>query len=188
MLIFLVKKYWMITAFVFITLFGLAENNLGFQSNDLNQLKRAFTAEFNKDFQFIKGELTTHTVGTEKQQYWLAHIKPKQTGFFTIKYGYQFADKFYAEGETEMKIAVGGKNGSRYPQIIREIGYFCLGDTIIVPVRLSNFSRHNFTLKSKYASSNDIEESRKTYNIYPNLVENEKIVNPLETHIKYVSR
>ncbi len=178
----------MTTTFGFIALFGLTENNLAFQSNDLKKLQRAFVAELNQDFQFIKSELTYHTIGTEKHQYWLAHVKPKRMGFFTIKYEYLYADKFYAEGETEMSIAVGEKNGSRYPQIVGEIGYFCLEDTIVIPIRLSNYSKHNFSLQSKYVKPEEIEESRKTYNSYPNLIENEKIVNPLEANLKYLGK
>ncbi len=188
MLIFLRSKILTTAALIFLAILGFAENNHGFQASDLVQLKRDFIAEFSKDFQFVKAELKNHSLDAEKNQYWMAHVQPKNTGFFTIKYEYLYADKFYAEGETEMKIAVGGKNCSRYPQTVREISYFCLGDTIIVPLRLSKSSKYSFSLQSKYADSKDIAESRKTYNSYPNLLENEKIVNPLESNIKYLGK
>lgn len=185
------RKYLTITTFIFIAVFGLTESNLAFQSKpfDLKQLRRAFIAEFDQDFQFIKGELKNHSVGKESQQYWLVHVKPKRTGFFTIKYAYQFADKFYAWGETEMRIGISGNKCRRYPQVVREIGYFCLGDTVIIPVRLHNFSKHTFSLKSKYAQPEEIEEARKNYyDYYLNQTVYEKVANPLEENIKYLGK
>lgn len=184
------KTFLVIATFIMI-MTGLVENTLCFQAEpvDLKLLQRLFVAEFDKDFQFTKGELKIHSIDSEKHQYWLAQVKPKHTGFFTIKYSYKFADKFYAEGETEMKIAVGGKDCSRYPQIVREIGYFCLGDTIVIPIRLHKFSKHTFNLESRYEKPENIEESRKNYyNFYHDRTNTDKVTNPLEENLKYLGK
>lgn len=169
------------------TMLGSVNNALCFQL-DLKLLQRLFIDEFSKDFQFVKAELKTNIVQSETRQYWLAHVKPKQTGFFKIKYSYQYADKFYTWGETEMKIAVGGKNGSRYPQFVGARGYFCLGDTIVIPIRLTNFSKHTFNLKSKYVNAQEIEESRETYNHHKSQLTSGKVSNPLEENLKYLGK
>lgn len=183
------KMIVIIIVFV-LTIIGSVQNALCFQSEtvDLKLLKQLFVNEFGKDFQFVKGELKNNTIESEQRQYWLAHVKPKQTGFFTIKYSYQYADKFYSYGETEMKIAVGGKNGSRYPQVVRERGYFCLGDTIVIPIRLTRFSKHTFTLESKYIKAEEIEQSRETYNHYKTQLTPDKVPNPVEENLKYLGK
>lgn len=184
------KTYWTSALFICLVMFGLVENNycLQPQTADITQLQQILENELGKDFEFFKGDLKQHPVESEKNQYWLAHVKPQRTGFFTIKYAYQFADKFYASGETEMKIAVGGKDCSRYPQVVREIGYFCLGDTIVIPVRISNFSKHTFELQTKYDTAENVESSRKVYNYMLNRLDTEKVVNPIESNIQYLGK
>lgn len=185
------KNFGLVLAFIFFFIFGLSGNGLCFQTEtvDVKELQRAFIAEFDKDFQFIKSELKNHREEKELQKYWLVQVKPKNTGYFTIKYSYQFADKFYASGETEMNIGVSGKGCRRYPQIVRDIGYFCLGDTIVIPIRLQNFSKHTFSLKSKYEKPENIEELRKPYSdFYAKESDTERIVNPLESNLKYLGK
>lgn len=167
-----------------------ASNLPGFQDRtvDKNSLRRAFIEEFGRDFKFIKGELKTHTVESENQSFWLAHIKPKRTGYFTLGYSYRYADKFYAEGAHRMSIAVGGTSCTRYPKVVRDIGYFCLTDTIIVPIRLDNRSKHVFSLESKYAKPADIEEGRKFYEYFLDRLDSEKVENPLEPNLKYLGK
>lgn len=174
---------------ILVGLFAAAEKNFAWspKSVDVKKLERDFVAEFSRDFKFVKSETKENLVENQKLNYWLAHVKPQRTGFFTIKYAYQFADKFYASGETEMKIAVGGKECSRYPQVVRETGYFCLGDTIIIPVRLTNFSKHTFYLKSKEETAENVEKNRMIYN-NSNGLNTEKVINPIEGNIKYLGK
>ncbi|HRH41273.1 MAG TPA: hypothetical protein PKY82_06470 [Pyrinomonadaceae bacterium] len=182
------KTFGLTVVFIFFVLSG---NGLCFQAVTVNlkNLQSAFIAKFDKDFQFIKGEVKNHQEEKELQKYWLAQVKPKNTGYFTIKYAYHFADKFYASGETEMNIAVSGKGCRRYPQIIRDIGHFCLGDTIVIPIRLQNFSKHTFSLKSKYETPENIEELRKPYSdFYSKELDTEKIINPLDPNLKYLGK
>lgn len=155
---------------------------------DKSSLRRAFIDEFGKDFQFIKGEMKTHTVESEKQSFWLAHIKPKRTGYFTLAYSYRYADKFYAEGAHRLPIAVSGNSCTRYPKVVRDIGYFCLSDTIIVPVRLDNRSKHVFSLEAKYAEPADIEKGREFYEYFLDRLNSEKVENPLEPNLKYLGK
>jgi hypothetical protein len=87
-----------------------------------------------------------------------------------------------------MPIAIGGNSCTRYPKVVREIGYFCLNDTIIVPIRLDNRSKHVFSLEMKYSKPAVIEEGRKSYNHFLNRLDSEKVENPLEPNLKYLGK
>ena len=165
-----------------------AENIFAFQPDkiDTKQLLKLFTEAVGQDFAIVKDILNTRPVARGGETYWLVHVKPKRTGHYAIKYTFKYTHKFShpEEGENELYIRVGEKNCSRYNNNNLGIGNVCLGDTVIVPIRLDQVTGHQFSLKSTYQDGENIgkEQSSST----SSFSDIEQINNPLEKQLKYL--
>lgn len=158
-------------------------NTFGFQTSktDLTQLRKLLNEAIKEDFEIVKD-----IDPPNEEAYWLVHLKPKRTGHFALKYSFKYTHKFShpEEGENELFIRVGAKNCSRNNQENHGIGNVCLGDTIIVPILISQATGHQFSLKSTYQDGESIGQVQKY--LPPSFTFIEQVVNPLENHLKYL--
>ncbi len=73
--------------------------------------------------------------------FWLAYVKARQPGYFTLQYSFKRDDKHYSHEEREIHITVAPKGCRRGPPSSGVYPRFCMGDTIIVPVLVSGAIR-----------------------------------------------
>lgn len=182
-----------LSIFVFLfcfIIFGQAENVSGFQTGktDLKNLRTLFTEAVGQDFEIVKDILDTRPAARGGETFWLVHVKPKKSGHYALKYSFKFTHKFThpEEGENELFIRVGGKNCSRYNASNYGLGNVCLGDTVIVPIRLDNVAKHEFSLKSTYQDGENIGKKVQNSLNSEDFSYIEKVSNPLENHLKYL--
>lgn len=154
---------------------------------DITNLRKLFEATTGNEFELVRDEVkgndSSHTGG----RYWLAHIKPKRSGFYSLRYTYKndkSPNNYPEEGEHQLNINVGGKICYRYNNINSGISSYCLGDTIIIPVRLDGVSRHSFNLESRKQTGESLEDTQKQQKSFIKFSEIEQVSNPLEANLK----
>ena len=157
------------------------------KSVDLDQLRARFVAAVGKDFEVGKAEMELRSNARGGGSYWLVHIKPKRPGGFTLTYRYNYNDPHYSHVERSFGLNVGRKGCRRGVPSYGSYHRFCLGDTIIFPVAIFNFTEHDFSLTStEYTPDQDaIWET-----VYPEPADERPdsaaVKNPLADHLRYV--
>jgi hypothetical protein len=150
---------------------------------DLEQVRNNFKAASAEYFELVRDELAGLESEKRPGAYWLVHVKPRMTGHFTIKYTYKYNDPFYSEGENEIPVGVAEKVCGRRPSPQAGVARFCLGDTVILPVRAGNRYDYVFSIKyvdQKYNSANEypLTPMAESYDV--------KVGNPLEPCLKLI--
>ena len=155
------------------------------KSADLEQLRTKFEAAVGKDFEFVKGELKGRSNLSGGGTYWLAHIKPRHPGNFKLIYRYDYNDSHYSHVEREFNLNVGRKGCRRGVPSTGSYHRFCLGDTIIFPVAIYNFTEHEFSLTS---TEYTVDQDAVWEKAYPpdESLERSKVNNPAADHLRYV--
>jgi hypothetical protein len=148
-------------------------------------LRARFIAAFSKDFDLIRDQLTTRSIGRGGGTFWLAFVKAKRTGYFALQYRYR-------EGrpkdiwEHEIHFSIGPQGCRRGTPDSGVYGRFCLGDTIIIPVRVNNYSGHVFKLaRAEYA---DGKEEPANSNFDTKDGDTSAVANPAAPILRYISR
>jgi hypothetical protein len=150
---------------------------------DLEQVRNNFKTVAAEYFEIGRDELAGLESEKRPGAYWLVHVKPKTTGHFTIKYTYKYNDPFYSEGENEIPIGVAEKTCGRRPSPQAGVARFCLGDTVILPIRAGNRYDYSFSIKfvdQKYDPANEfpLTNLAESYEL--------KVANPLEPQLKLI--
>jgi hypothetical protein len=154
---------------------------------DLDQLRSKFEAAVGKDFEVVKGELKGRSSARGGGTYWLAHIRPKQPGFFHLTYRYNYNDSHYSHVEREFSLGVGRKGCSRGVPSYGSYHRFCMGDTIIFPVAIYNFTEHEFNLKSTaHTPEQDAVWEKPASDPPEGDVDRASVTNPLADNLRYV--
>jgi hypothetical protein len=118
-------------------------------------LRARFVAAFGKDFDLAKDEMKIRAIERGGGTFWLAFVKPKVTGEFTLQYRYRESWPLEIR-EHEISFSVGPEKCRRGAPESGVYRRFCLGDTIIVPVLVNNYPGHEFKLaKTKYTDGRD---------------------------------
>jgi hypothetical protein len=147
-------------------------------------LRTSFAAAASKDFEIVKDRIVEHDDGWRGGTYMLIHVRPKQSGIYELKYSYRVQDKFYYEGESEFLIRVGGRTCDRDLRTdVPEKTLFCLGDTIIIPLRVEKTLSASFALRSTYQKA--LETRNTSYPVTLGLIKTPPVSNPLETNLIY---
>jgi hypothetical protein len=125
------------------------------KANYSSTLRARFTEAFNRDFDLVSDQLKPRAVERGGGSYWLAFVKPKRTGYFSLQYRYREGGPLETR-EHEIHFSIGPQGCRRGPPNSGVYGRFCLGDTIIVPVLVNNYSGHEFKLaKAEYAEGRE---------------------------------
>lgn len=134
-----------------------SSHKLELKSPDTTQLREQFAAAVNKDFEVLKDELKVRANARGGGNYWLAHVKARHSGYYVLTYSYKENDPHYSHVERDFFLTIGPTGCRRGPPHTGSYSRFCVGDRIIVPIIINNFSGHEFKLTSKEYSSNDDE-------------------------------
>lgn len=148
---------------------------------DSAQVRSNFEAASAEHFDYVKSELSGLDSEKRNDLYWLAHVKPKRAGHYAVRYTFKYNDRFYSEGDFKISVRVGKKNCDRQSSG-KGISRFCLGDTVILPIRAAN--RYDYEFSVKFAPDGDPEiEKPPTYGTLP---DPPAVDNPLAAKIKYI--
>jgi hypothetical protein len=150
---------------------------------DITHLRKSFALAVAKDFEITTGRLVNYDDKWRGGSFMLFHIKPKQSGIYTLKYTYRMRDDFYYEGENEFVIRIGDRKCNRDLRTDDWKTMFCLGDTIIIPVRLQDSSNHVFSLESIYQKT--VARTGGERPSYLGILNKDKVANPLDANLKY---
>lgn len=151
------------------------------------RLSISFAKAVGQHFEIIKDEIK-HRPRDTNGDYWLVHVKPKRSGYYSLKYSYKFIKRWseYSsdEGENEFAIGVGGKNCHRRNNPESGISNACLGDTIIIPILTTNLTQHSFNLSFRAGELESLEKSQKYLKSRENYSSVEPEFNQLKANVK----
>jgi len=154
---------------------------------DMATLRSRFTEAVGQDFEIVKDEIKQRSNARGGGRYWLVHLKPKHSGYFALTYRYDYSDSHYSHVEREFNLGVGARGCRRGPPHLGSYHRFCIGDTIIVPIVINNFKRHEFSLKSSLYSEKD-DAAYETHLAKPATQDSQRSLlnNPLADQMRYV--
>lgn len=157
------------------------------KSVGLDQLRRDFVAAVGKDFELVKDELKARANASGGGTYWLAHLKPNHPGYFKLTYRYNYNDPHYSHVEREFSLSVGRKACRRGVPSAGSYHRFCVGDTIIFPVIINNFTEHEFSLTSSEYKPEDDATWEKVTGDQPGMsADRVPAKNPIADHLRYI--
>jgi hypothetical protein len=150
---------------------------------DINQVRAAFKSAAAEHFEILEDELAGLESEKRPGAYWLAKVKPKKAGHYSIKFTYKYNDPSYDEGENVLYVRVGGNVCDRQPRPEAGIARFCLGDAVILPVRAFNRYDYSFEIKYTYEEPLAFAPKKGGATADPDAA---NISNPLEPYLKYL--
>lgn len=158
-------------------------------ATDSASLRSSFLAAFGSDFELVKDELNTRSNESGGGTFWLAYVKARQPGYFTLQYSFKRDDKHYSHEERDISFTVAPKGYRRGAPSSGVYSRFCIGDTIIVPMLVSGGSGFEFKL-TKQAPAAD-EDWKTLAEKYPETreqgLDKTPVTNPSES-LRYVGR
>lgn len=149
---------------------------------DTELLRTRLAAAFGDHLTITKHETTRRSNWHGGQLFWLVSIQPKRVGHFSIKYRYNFNGSLYSHVERELPFRVGKQGCLRGPQENGLYSKFCLGDTIILPIAIENFTEHEFSLKF---TDEDVRDEPNSPSADQTSADQQP--NPVADHLVYVS-
>jgi len=114
---------------------------------DLNELRSRLSKALAERATIVRDELNEPNGSANAGSYWLVYIQPKNTGHYSIKYRYNYNGTLYSHVERDLRFRVGETGCRRVPMGHGHYAKFCIGDTIILPIAVENFTEHEFSLK-----------------------------------------
>jgi len=127
------------------------------QKSEAARLRVALAAALGDNLEITRDRLTRRSNWHGGGLYWLAHLRAARPGWFRIKYKYRYKDHVHPEDplytfvERETAIGVGRRGCARVPRVNR----VCVGDTVILPVVVNDYTEHAFTLAAQAYTSAD---------------------------------
>ena len=117
--------------------------------------------------------------------YWLAFVKPKRTGSFSLQYRYQESNPLEST-EHEIRVSIGPEKCRRGTPSGGVYGRFCLNDTLIIPVLVDTYRGHEFKLvKGEYPKEKKDPAASTTD---PPGLNKSPIENPASPTLRYAGR
>jgi hypothetical protein len=130
---------------------------------NLAQLRTRFTAAVRDHFEVVRDELKARSITQGGETYWLVHVQPKHSGYFKLTYRYNYNDSHYSHVERDFGLRIGPRGCRRGPPYTGSYSRFCVGDTIIVPIMIQNYTEHDFKLTADTYSKEDDTSFDKEY-------------------------
>lgn len=150
---------------------------------EIIKLQKDFRLAVSRDFEVLRDRIVAHEDKWRGGPFMLFHVRPRESGIYNLKYTYRMRDDFYYEGENEIVIRVGARKCDRELQAEDWKTMYCLGDTIVIPVRLSDSSSFKFTLESEYLKA--ITRTGGERPAFLGILDKQKVANPLEANLTY---
>lgn len=167
------------------TLPALAQRNKG-TLPDASQLRVKFIQAFADNFELVQDEFRTRSNERGGGTYWLAFVKPKHPGYFSLQYRYKYSEPLYSHVEHEIHLDVGQKGCRRGVPDYGAHTRFCMGDTIIIPVIVNSFTEHEFKLVRANALDGETEDLLERGHPRPETLDTSEVPNPAADNLRYL--
>lgn len=153
---------------------------------DTARLRQALAEAFGEEFEIARTELSS---GLRERggTFWLVHARPRRSGDYELRYQYDYRDRtrphdpLYTHVEHTSYVRVGERGCWRR----RQGKDVCLGDTIILPFVVDDYTGHVFTL-GRRGSSADGGGGEAIVPPVEMAPEVDSVANPLSAHLRYV--
>ena len=158
------------------------------QKSEAARLRTALAAALGENFEVVSDRLTRRSNYQGGGLYWLAHLRAARPGGFHVKYKYRYKDHVHPEDplytfvERDTYISVGPRACSRVPRG----NYVCVGDTVILPVVLDDFTEHTFTLKAEPYTAAYERPNTSLHDAEDATLQRDNVNNPAAEFLKYV--
>jgi hypothetical protein len=156
---------------------------------DIEQVRNNFKIASTEYLELVGDEIAGLESEKRPDAYWLVRVRPKRTGHYAVKYVYKYDDPFYVAGENVINIGVGPKGCGRQARTEACIARFCLGDTVVLPVRAAN--RYDYSFSVKYTEENDPNINNQPLldlgaEVAAMRASGDQVNNPLAANLKYL--
>ena len=158
------------------------------QQAEAARLRGALAAAVGADFEVARERLTRRSNWHGGQLYWLAHLRAKRPGEYYVKYKYRYKDHvnpqdpLYTFVEHQTLVRVGPRGCARRPRS----NSLCVGDTLILPVLVNDYTEHTFSLESHPFSPGDESTEKSLRATDEARLGREPVPNPAEKFMKYL--
>jgi hypothetical protein len=153
-------------------------------------LRRSLAEAVGEHFEVARDRLARRSNWHGGQLYWLAHLRAKRPGEYYVKYKYRYKDHVHPQDplytfvEHQSLICVGPQGCARRPRY----NFVCVGDTVILPVLVNDYTEHVFFIEAQPFSPGDGSTEKSLRNIEEAGLYREPVPNPAEEFMKYVGR
>ena len=152
------------------------------KESEASRLHDALAAALGENFEIVR----------ERRDggFWLAHLRAKQTGAFYVRYKYRYKDlvrpqdPLYTFVEHEIRVRVGPRGCAREPKY----NSLCVGDTLILPVVVNDYTEHTFALVSQPYTPIEEEYGKSWREAEEAGLRREAVPNPAAEFMRYVGR
>jgi hypothetical protein len=158
------------------------------QTAEAARLRAALAAALGENFQVVSDRLTRRSNWHGGGLYWLAHLRAARPGGFHVKYKYRYKDRVHPEDplytfvERDTTISVGPRGCERIPRG----NHVCVGDTVILPVVVNDFTEHAFTLRAEPYTPSSERPNTSLRDAEDATLLSDTVNNPAAEFLKYV--
>jgi hypothetical protein len=155
---------------------------------NIERLRQDFIAATGSQLTLVDDKIARSPVVWGAFRHWLAFVKPTSPGTYTVKYSVTFPAGDYSRGERSYEFRVFEQGCRRSAQPYINAGNYCLGDTVILPIRLDGYQNHTFTVNMTPNEAPAREEIAPEWLEKPNMAQPppESVRNPVAEHLKYL--
>lgn len=151
-------------------------------------LRRSLAEAVGEHFEVARDRLARRSNWHGGQLYWLAHLRARRSGAFYVRYKYRYKDHVHPEDplytfvEHKTFVNVGPHGCARRPRY----NSVCVGDTVILPVLVNDYTEHAFSVEAQPFSPGDGSTERSLRSIEEGGLYREPVPNPAEKFMKYL--
>jgi hypothetical protein len=151
-------------------------------------MRRALAETVGEHFEVARTRLTRRSNWHGGGLYWLAHLRAKRSGGFQVRYRYRYKDHVHPQDplytfvEHETSFRVGPRGCARQPRY----NFVCVGDTVILPVVVGDYTEHTFSLAAQPFSPADESTEKRRREMEEAGLYREPVPNPAAGFLKYL--
>lgn len=160
------------------------------QRAEATRLRGALETAVGEQFEVARGRLTRRSNWHGGGVYWLAYLRAKRPGQFSLNYRYRYRDHvnpqdpLYTFVEHKTFVNVGPRGCPRRPRY----NSVCVGDTVILPFVFNDYTEHAFWIESQPYAPADPSTEKSLRESEDAGLEREPVANPAENFMRYVGR
>lgn len=158
------------------------------QKSEAARLRTALDSALGENFEVVTDRLARRSNYHGGALYWLAHLRAKKPGGFQVKYKYRYKDHvhpkdpLYTFVERDTYIGVGPRGCARIPRG----NSVCVGDTVILPVVVNDYTEHAFTLAARAYTPAPERPDTSLRDAEDATLKRDDVNNPAAEFLKYV--